>query len=342
MKKQYRLPAVTAFYRGVIMENGLRKSGSRMGIGLLGLLMLFGISSSYAETSFKNTRLYRHVVKRRNSQPVRLYENKPAASGEQAEVAETSSDEQIIIASKDGPATQVSLGQPARPRVVPVASRSRAKLMDPSTFTPQMPLREAVEILRNSTFPRLNISVLWKDLEENADIYPDTPIGIDGVTGVSLSRHLKSLVDGISGGSPEKVGYVVEDGVVIIATLPSLPRKMVTRAYDITDLVGQPSTGLPQFGFGMPAMGMMGMGMQGMGMPGMGMQGMGMPGMGIQGMGMQGMGMPFGTGYGMPGGTMPGLSGIIGAMTGGPGAGYGNFGTGYSPGLANTPYRAIR
>ena len=329
------------------MEDGLRKSGSRIGIGFLGLLMLLDLSSSYAETSFKNTPLYRHVVKRRDSQPVRLYENEPAASGEQAEVAETSSDEQIIIASKDGPATQVSLGQPARPRVVPVARRSRAMLMDPSTFTPQMPLSEAVDILRNSTSPRLNISVLWKDLEENADIYPDTPIGIDGVTGVSLSRHLKSLVDGISGGAREKLGYVVEDGVIVIATLPSLPKRMVTRAYDITDLVGQPSTGFPQFGFGMPGMGMMGlgmqgMGMQGMGMPGMGTPGMGMQGMGIQGMGMQGMGIPFGTGYGMPGGMMPGLSGIIGAMTPGLGTGYGNFGTGYSPGLTSTPYRPIR
>jgi hypothetical protein len=71
------------------MENELRKSGLRIGISFLCLLVLLGISSSYAKTSFKNTPLYRHVVKRRNSQPVKLYENKPVASGEQAEVAET-------------------------------------------------------------------------------------------------------------------------------------------------------------------------------------------------------------------------------------------------------------
>jgi hypothetical protein len=179
-----------------------------------------------------------------------------------------------------------------------------------------MPLSEAVDILRNCTFPKLNITVLWKDLEENADIYPDTPIGIDGVSGVPLSRHLKSLLAGVSGASPERVGYVVEDGVIVVATLDSLPHRMVTRVYDITDLMGQPSTGFPgmgMMGMGMPGMGMMGMGMPGMGMQGMGMQGMGMPGMGMPGMGMPGMGMP---GMGMPGMGMPGM-----------GMPFGNYGT---------------
>lgn len=286
----------------------------RIGIGFLGLLMLFGTGSSYAKSSFKNTPLYRHVVKRRNSQPVTLYETKPIASAEQAVAVGKSGDGKVIVARKDKPATQVSASQLEKRMRVPVAMRSPVGLADPSTFTPQMPLSEAVDILRNSTFPKLNIVVLWKDLEENADIYPDTPIGIDGVSGVSLNRHLRSLVDGVSGGAQEKLGYVVEDGVVIIATLPSLPHRMVTRVYDITDLVGQPSTGFP-------GMGMMGMGMPGMGMPGMGMQGMGMQG------GMMG-GMTPGMG-GMMGGMMPGMGGMMGGMMPGLGGGFGNFGGGY-------------
>lgn len=289
------------------MEDVLRKSASGLGIGFLCLLILLGTGSSYAKSSFKNTPLYRHVVKRAGSQPATLYEDKQAASAEQAEVAETSSNQKVIVAEKGKPAAPASLRIPAGPTAVPLATRSPVRLADPSTFTPQMPLSEAVEILRNSTLPKLNIVVLWKDLQENADIYPDTPIGIDGVSGVSLNRHLKSLVDGISGGAPEKLGYVVEDGVIIIATLPSLPHRMVTRTYDVTDLMGQPSTGFPQFG----------MGMMGMGMPGM--MGMGMPGMGM------GMGMPFGGGYGMQGGLMPGLGGGFGNF----GTGFGNFGSGY-------------
>ena len=276
------------------MGKGHDKSKLRLGMGLLGLLMVLGTESSYAKSSFKNTPLYRHIVNRRNTEPVRLYEKKSTSSDEQEEIVEKPSD------GKETPAGQTKSGGLEEPRRVPVVRGVPANLMDPSTFTPQMPLSEAVEILRNSTFPPLNIVVLWKDLEENADIYPETPIGIDGVSGVSLSRHLKSLLDGVSGGAPEKLGYVVDDGVIIVATLESLPRRMVTRVYDITDLVGQPSTGFPGFGFGMPGMGMMG-----------------------------GLGMPFGGGFGAQGGMTPGMGG----MMGGSGIGYGTVGSGYGSGL---------
>ncbi|MHC4568757.1 MAG: hypothetical protein ACYTE3_23725, partial [Planctomycetota bacterium] len=139
---------------------GLRKSGLRLGIGFLTVLMLLGAGSSYAQSSFKNTPLYRHVVRRRNSQPVRLYEAKPVASAEKVEAAETSSDEKIIVARKDKPAMQVSPSQLAQRTSVPAARMSPVRLTDPSTFTREMPLSEAIDILRNCTFPKLNISVL--------------------------------------------------------------------------------------------------------------------------------------------------------------------------------------
>jgi len=326
-----------------IMENALSKSGFRLSVGFIGLVVLFGAGSSYAVSSFKNTPLYRHIVNRQNSQQVTLFENKPIASAEQVEAPLKSSYAIDEADEKDNPA------EPARPARIPPVIRRPANLMDPSTFTPQMPLSEAIEILRNSTFPSLNISVLWKDLEENADIYPDTPIGVDGVSGVPLRRHLKSLLAGVSGGAPEELGYVVDDGVIIVATLDSLPQRMVTRVYDVTDLVGQPSTGFPQMG--MMGMGMPGMGMMGMGMPGMsgmmGGYGMGMPGMGGTmggyGMGMPGMGGTMG-GYGM---GMPGMGGIIGGMTPGLSSGYGfrnmvvgsGGRSGTSMGFGGTPYR---
>jgi len=122
----------------------------------------------------------------------------------------------------------------------------------PSSFTPDMAFNEAINILRNSTVPKLNIAVLWKDLEENADIYRDTPIGIYGVSKVPLRTHLKLLLMSVSAGSAEKLGYVVEDGVIIIATQGSLPKKMKTRVYDITDLVGAPANFRLMPGLGMP------------------------------------------------------------------------------------------
>jgi len=123
---------------------------------------------------------------------------------------------------------------------------------DPSSFKPDMPLEQAIDILRNSTVPPLNIVVLWRNLEENADIYRDTPIGMDGVSRVPLRTHLKLLLMSVSAGGAEKLGYVVEDGVIIIATQGSLPKKMIVRVYDLSDLVSAPANYRLMPGLGMP------------------------------------------------------------------------------------------
>jgi len=307
------------------MEKRLNKSGLRLGVGLLGLLMLFGANGSYAKPPFKNTSLYKHLVRRRSTESVKLYEKESVNSGKQEEAVEKPSDERISIDQKNKSTKEVEgIGlekSSSGPKISPanfVAKMSPANLTDPSTFTRNMPLSEAIDILRNSTSPRLNIVVLWKDLEENADIYPETPIGIDGVTGVSLSRHLKSLIEGVSGGSPEGLGYVVDDGVVVISTLGSLPERMVTRVYDISDLVGQPA----QYG---GIQGMMMSRMVGM------MSGMG-GGMGGGMMGGMGGGMMGGMGGGMMGGMggmMGGMGGMMGGMGGMMGGGMGGFGRRY-------------
>ncbi len=324
------------------MEDKLNKSKFRLTFGCLYLIVLFGAGSIYAKASFKDTPLYRHIVKGRDSGSTTLYEKKPAVSTEQEEASLKSSDAISEVQQKNEQPDGNPGGNSEKAVRNPVTRNRPADLMDPASFTPQMPFSEAIEILRNSTIPRLNIAVLWKDLEENADIYPETPIGIDGVSGVPLSRHLKSLLAGVSGGSTEELGYVVDDGVIVVATLESLPEKMVTRVYDITDLVGQPSYGLPGLGFGLGGFGMQG----GLGTPfgvgygtqsgfggGLGFQGgLGSPfggGYGIQG----GFGTPLGTGYGTQGGTALGL-----------GTGYGNSGRGYNTsrgviGSLRPPYR---
>lgn len=179
-----------------------------------------------------------------------------------------------------------------------------------------MSFERAIDILRHSTRPPLNIIVLWRELEANAGIDRTTEIGIDGVSGIRLRQCLELLLTSLSATSPVRIGYAVEHGVITIATVDSLPQpKRVTRVYDITDLAAPPSQA---GGFGMmPGMGMMPGGM-GMGMmPGMGMGGMGMGMMPGMGMGMGGM--PYGGAGGYaPGGYSPG---------------YGNYGgtQGYSP-----------
>jgi hypothetical protein len=118
-------------------------------------------------------------------------------------------------------------------------STNNRRLTGPSSFKADMTFEQAINILRNSTVPPLNISVLWRDIEANAGITRDTTIGIDGVSGVPLRTHLKLLLSSISANSPAKLGFVAEGGVIIIATEQSLPRRLRTVVYYIADLVAR-------------------------------------------------------------------------------------------------------
>lgn len=192
--------------------------------------------------------------------------------------------------------------QPARP-----AART------PASFTPEMPLNEAIDILRNCTTPPLNIVVLWRDLD-NAGIYRDTPIGIDGIPGLRVGRYLELLVLSLSAGAAAPVGYTVHRGVIIIGTTEALPAsRYVTRVYDVRDLTAPPANyRLPPMGFGNMGFGGMGPGMYGGPM-----------------MGPGGYGGGFGQGYGMGPSQMPGGF-------------YGPSGAGGFPGLTGNSYGPTR
>jgi len=180
-----------------------------------------------------------------------------------------------------------------RLRQIPKTSywRVNRAAVSPSSFKPDMPFSEAIDILRNSTIPPLNIVVLWKDLQENADIYRETPIGMDGLSRVPLRTHLKVLLMSVAGDSVEKLRYVVDEGVIIIATQGSLPRKNVTRIYDVTDLVSEPAN-YGQIGRMMGMQNIMMSGMMGGMMGGMGGGMMPFGGSGFGGQGFLGSG-PF-------------------------------------------------
>lgn len=146
----------------------------------------------------------------------------------------------------------------------PVTKPAPPAKRTPASFTRDMSFGEAIDILRNCTTPPLNIVVLWKEVGENAGIYKDTPIGIDGVPGLRVRQYIELLVLSLSGGASAKLGYAVNSGVVTIATTDALPApKRVTRIYDISDLVSEPARYFfppPGFGigYGMPMMGQFG------------------------------------------------------------------------------------
>ncbi len=128
-------------------------------------------------------------------------------------------------------ATKPAMNKPATP-----AKRT------PASFTPEMPFSEAIDILRNSTTPSLNIVVLWKEIGENASVYRETPIGIDGIAGLRVGQYLESILLSLSSGASAKLGYTVKDGVITVGTTGSLrASKRVTRVYDISDLVAEPA-----------------------------------------------------------------------------------------------------
>lgn len=103
-------------------------------------------------------------------------------------------------------------------------------------FTPNMTFSEAIEQIKYCVDPPLPIVVIWKDLLDNADIERTTPIEMDEITGVSPGTALKLLLASVSG-SYDRLGYIIEDGIIMIATVESLPDRFETRVYDISDLL---------------------------------------------------------------------------------------------------------
>ena len=103
-------------------------------------------------------------------------------------------------------------------------------------FTPNMSFAEAIEQIKYCVDPPLPIVVIWKDLLDNADIDRTTPANMDEISGVSPGRALRLLLASVSGGY-DRLGYIVEDGIIMIATVESLPEQWETRVYDISDLL---------------------------------------------------------------------------------------------------------
>ncbi len=130
--------------------------------------------------------------------------------------------------------------RPKRPQTVRMGTTS------PSSFTPDMPFGEAIHILRHATSPPVNIVVLWKDLADNAEIDAFTPIGMDGVSGVTLRTHLELLLQAVAGSGP-RLGHVIKGRAIVIGLKENLRIRQVTRVYDIRDIVQSPSLGLLPF-----------------------------------------------------------------------------------------------
>ncbi|MBN2456931.1 MAG: hypothetical protein JXB29_10445 [Sedimentisphaerales bacterium] len=115
-----------------------------------------------------------------------------------------------------------------------------AQTVDLSELSRQMPFSEALEIIRDSVVPPLKMFVNWRDLETAAEIDQLTPINMDPIPSLSLRTGLKLLLESVSAEWVE-LGYIVEDGVLTIATKDRLPSEWEIQVYDITDLLSRPA-----------------------------------------------------------------------------------------------------
>ncbi len=95
------------------------------------------------------------------------------------------------------------------------------KVVDLSVLTPEMPLSEAVEVLKRSVEPPLNIVVLWNDLMDSLSVEPSTPISINGMASIKLGTALDLLVRGIRS-SGAKAMWRIKGDAIVIATAAGL------------------------------------------------------------------------------------------------------------------------
>ncbi|MCF7974418.1 MAG: hypothetical protein K9N55_11425 [Phycisphaerae bacterium] len=102
-------------------------------------------------------------------------------------------------------------------RVSPALQAQLDTMIDLSEFTPELPAAQAFETLRNAVSPPLNVTVLWKDLFDNAEIERTTPIDMDGIPAVSLGTALSVLLKALGGGFYE-LCYTVQDSVIVVGT----------------------------------------------------------------------------------------------------------------------------
>jgi len=102
---------------------------------------------------------------------------------------------------------------------------------------------DAIDFLRDVT--GANITVNWKALE-GAGVSRDTMVNLH-LSGISLRKALDLVLNEAAGG--DSITYFVDDGVIEITTRDIADHAMVTRVYDVQDLLMEipDFTNAPQF-----------------------------------------------------------------------------------------------
>lgn len=107
-------------------------------------------------------------------------------------------------------------------------------------------LGDAIEFMRDVS--GANIAVNWKALEA-AGVNRDTPVNLH-LSHITLRKAMDMVLNEAAGG--DALTYYVDEGVIEITTRELADRAMVTRVYDVQDLLMEipDFTNAPQFNLG--------------------------------------------------------------------------------------------
>ena len=105
-----------------------------------------------------------------------------------------------------------------------------------SAINDETTLQEALAILSQSVRPRLPLVVLWNDLERNALVRKDMPVGLAGFGVMELRQALKLILLSVSRAGGLKPELAFEGRVITIGTQRGLLQKAGLKTYAVEDL----------------------------------------------------------------------------------------------------------
>jgi hypothetical protein len=203
-------------------------NGRNFFIGLLGLLVLLGSSGNVlsAQKSYRGaSRDYTYIPARKP--PYRMIPARRIAKI-------NSSRESHSVAGRETVLPQT----PAQPRtrrkserVGKISRNPYGKLM--SVSYQQTPLREIINEVREEL--RINVVAYWPEMG-TAGYSPDTPVTLE-LEGVPAITLLNAVTNYVSAGTPEPLGWTVNEGILTVNLKKSLPGRQNVRVYYVGDLV---------------------------------------------------------------------------------------------------------
>ncbi len=139
-----------------------------------------------------------------------------------------------VAIGQNNTATPAAAGAKTAEEIDNAAARQKlAKPVDKFDFK-NTPLAEVIQYLRDAS--GANIFVKWGAMEATG-IDRKTTVTIQ-LTDVTIEKALKYVLEDVGGGCA-RLGYVIDQGVVVISTMEDLSCRTVTKTYPVGDLINR-------------------------------------------------------------------------------------------------------